>query len=131
MPHRRLLARSHRRTAISEDLMILNSPVRGYRLFVLFLAVLILLVLISASGFAQSNSNPRWDAFIGYQYQQADGDDVPAAGSNPNAPIAFRFPDMDKGGGFALTYNFDSHWGWETDFGYSRNTDQDASELTA
>jgi hypothetical protein len=110
--------------------MILNSPVRGYRLFVEFVAVLILLLLISTSGFAQSASNPRWDAFIGYQYQQADGDDVPAAGSNPNAPIAFRFPDMDKGGGVALTYNFDPYWGWETDFGYSRNTDQAASDLT-
>ena len=107
-----------------------SSPARGYTGLAACLVVQIVVFLISNSAFAQSNSNPRWDAFIGYQYQQADGDDVPAAGSTPNAPVSFRFPDMDKGGGVALTYNFDPHWGWETDFGYSRNTDQAASELT-
>jgi len=111
--------------------MILNTPARGCGLFAGFLSTLIVVVLISLSAFAQSKSNPKWDAFIGYQYQQADGDNVPTAGSNPNSPGAFTFPDMDKGGGGALTFNFDPHWGFESDFGYSRNTDQAASEFTA
>jgi outer membrane protein OmpA-like peptidoglycan-associated protein len=110
--------------------MILRSRTRGCRP-VVCLSALIVAVLISTSAFAQSASNPRWDAFVGYQYQQADGDDVPAAGSNPNSPTAFTFPDMAKGIGGAVTFNFDPHWGLETDFGYSRNTDQAASEWTA
>ncbi len=110
--------------------MIFNSRTRGCRL-VVCLSALIVAVLISTSAFAQSAPNPRWDAFVGYQYQQADGDSVPAAGSNPNSPTAFVFPDMAKGIGGAITFNFDPHWGLETDFGYSRNTDQAASEWTA
>lgn len=111
--------------------MILNAPARGYRFSAGFLSALIVVLLISSSALAQSNSNPKWDAFIGYQYQQADGDSVPTAGSNPNSPGWFTFPDMNKGIGGALTFNFDSHWGLESDFGYSRNTDQAASEWTA
>jgi hypothetical protein len=86
--------------------------------------------LISASGFGQSDSNPRWDAFVGYQYQQADGDHVPAPGSNPSSPVSYAFPDMAKGIGGALTFNFSPHWGIEGDLGYSRNTDQAVSEWT-
>ncbi len=110
--------------------MTLNSHARGCRL-VVCLSGLIVAVLLSASAFAQSDSNPKWDAFIGYQYQQADGDTVPVAGSNPNSPTGYTFPDMAKGIGGALTFNFDPHWGIETDLGYSRNTDQAASEWTA
>ena len=110
--------------------MIFNSRTRGCRV-VVCLSALIVAVLVSTSAFAQSAPNPRWDAFVGYQYQQADGDSVPAAGSNPNSPTAFMFPDMAKGIGGAITFNFDPHWGLETDFGYSRNTDQAASEWTA
>ncbi len=98
--------------------MILNSRTRACRP-VVCLSALIVAVLLSASAFAQSDSNPRWDAFIGYQYQQADGDNLPAAGSDPNSPSVFVFPDMSKGIGGALTFNFDRHWGLETDFGYN------------
>ncbi len=111
--------------------MIVNSPARGYRVLAGFVSALIVAVLISSSALAQSNSNPKWDAFIGYQYQQADGDNVPTAGSNLNSPGVYTFPDMAKGIGGALTFNFQPHWGLETDFGYSRNTDQAASEWTA
>jgi len=110
--------------------MILNSRTCGCRP-VVCVSALILAVLLSASAFAQSDSNPRWDAFIGYQYQQSDGDNVPTPGSNPNSPGSYTFPDMTKGIGGALTFNFDKHWGIEADFGYSRNTDQAASEWTA
>jgi len=108
--------------------MILNSRTCGCSP-VVCLSALIVAVLLSASAFSQSDSNPRWDAFIGYQYQQADGDNVPAAGSNPNSPTVFVFPDMSKGVGGALTFNFDRHWGLETDFGY--NWTQGANVFTA
>ena len=109
---------------------MLNSPARGRRLFAACLAALIAVFLISASGFAQTDSSPKWDAFIGYQYLHPGGS-VPAVDTNPNNPAAFPFPDMSKGIGGALTYNFDSHWGLEADLGYNRNTDQAASEWTA
>ncbi len=111
--------------------MMLSIPARSCRLFVACLSVLIIVFLVSASGFAQSDSNPKWDAFIGYQYLQADGDNVPVAGSNPNSPGSYAFPEMPKGIGGALTYNLDPHWGLETDLGYNRNTGQAASEWTA
>ena len=111
--------------------MIHNILGRQSRFSMACLSVLIAGVLIPLSAVAQSDSNPRWDAFIGYQYQQADGDNVPTPGSNPSNPGAYQYPDMAKGIGGALTYNFNRYWGLETDFGYSRNTDQAASEWTA
>ena len=110
--------------------MIHNILGRQSRFSMACLSVLIAGVLFPLSAVAQSDSNPRWDAFIGYQYQQADGDNVPTPGSNPNSPGAYQYPDMAKGIGGALTYNFNRYWGLETDFGYSRNTDQAASEWT-
>jgi hypothetical protein len=92
--------------------------------------VLLALALISSSAIAQSDSNPKWDLFAGYQYLHPGGT-VPAAGSTPSTATPYIFPDLAKGIGGALTYNFDSHWGLEGDFGYNRNTDQIASEWTA
>src|ERR1700686_3251001 len=111
--------------------MMFNTPVRSCRLFLTCLSTLIVGVSISPSSFAQSASNPKWEAFIGYQYQQADGDNVPVAGSNPNSPSVFFLPDMPKGIGGSLTFNFDPHWGLETDFGYNWHTGPDASVFTA
>jgi hypothetical protein len=111
--------------------MILNSRARGCSLFLSSLSALILMCFISAPGFAQSDSTPKADAFIGYQYQQADGDNVPSPGSTPDSPGSYAYPEMPKGIGGALTFNFTPRWGLETDFGYSRNTPQAASEWTA
>jgi hypothetical protein len=104
---------------ISEDLTMCNISKVGFRPFAVCLSVLFLVFAMCTAGYAQSAPNPRWDAFIGYQYQQSDGDDVPAAGSNPGSPTPFVIPDMSKGLGAALTFNFDPHWGLETDFGYN------------
>jgi outer membrane protein OmpA-like peptidoglycan-associated protein len=74
------------------------------------------LVLISGTALAQSDSNPKWDLFAGYQYLHPGGS-VPAAFSNPNNPTAYMVPDMSRGFGAALTYNLDPHWGGELDLG--------------
>ncbi|HEX4786530.1 MAG TPA: OmpA family protein, partial [Candidatus Sulfotelmatobacter sp.] len=95
------------------------------------LAALITVCLISASGFAQSDSYPKWDAFIGYQYQQADGDNVPAAGSNPASPFSIALPDMPKGFGGALAKNFNRYWAIEGDLGYNWHSNLDANVFTA
>jgi len=59
---------------------------------------------------------PKWDLFAGYQWLHT-GITTPAGFGDPNNPIPFTVPDMGKGFGTALTYNMDSHWGLEFDFG--------------
>ena len=47
----------------------------------------------------------------------------------PTIRRLYDLPDMSKGVGAALTYNFDPHWGVEVDFGYNWGTAN--SETTA
>ena len=82
------------------------------------LVAIVALFLMSISASAQSDSNPKWDLFVGYQYLHP-GASVPAAFGDPNNPIAYKIPDMSKGFGSALTYNFDEHWGMEFDLGHN------------
>ncbi len=99
-------------------------------------AGVVAIMMISSSAFAQtgsttkvsSDSTPKWDLFAGYQYTFPGGT-VPQVPSNPAAPVPFTLPDMARGGGSALTYNFDPHWGAEVDGGYSRDG-QGTSEWT-
>ena len=72
--------------------------------------------LVSSSALAQSDSNPKYDIFAGYQWLHPGGT-VPAANGDPNSPTAFQVPDMAKGFGADFTYNFDRHWGGEFDLG--------------
>ena len=78
----------------------------------------ILVVLISCSAFAQSDSNPKWDLFVGYQYLHP-GATVPTPFGDPNNAVPFKVPDMAPGFGAAATYNFDPHWGFEFDLGHN------------
>ena len=107
------------------------SKLSGSRLCVACLAVLLTLGLLSPSGFAQSDSYPKWDAFIGYQYQQADGDHVPAAFSNPSNPFSLALPDMTKGFGGAVAKDFSRYWAIEGDLGYNWHSNLDANVFTA
>jgi outer membrane protein OmpA-like peptidoglycan-associated protein len=72
--------------------------------------------LVSSPVLAQSDSNPKYDLFVGYQWLHPGGT-VPAPNSNANSPTPFTVPDMSKGVGGAFTYNFDPHWGLEFDIG--------------
>jgi len=110
--------------------MILNRTPRARHLFLVGLSIVIALILISASAFAQSDSTPKWDAFAGYQYLYPGGT-VPAPGGDPSNPTPFKLPGMAKGIGGALTYNFDPHFGLESDFGYNRDSGSGSSEWTA
>ncbi|HET7891819.1 MAG TPA: OmpA family protein [Candidatus Sulfotelmatobacter sp.] len=103
----------------------------GPRISVACLAALITVGLFSAYGFAQSDSYPKWDAFIGYQYQQSDGDNVPAAGSDPASPVSLTIPHMSKGFGGALAKNFSRYWAFEGDLGYNWHSNLDANVFTA
>lgn len=83
-----------------------------------FALAFVALMVFSVSAFAQTDSNPKWDLFVGYQWLHP-GATVPAPFGDPNNPIAFKVPDMAKGFGSAFTYNFDPHWGAEFDFGHN------------
>ncbi len=109
--------------------MKVSRRIRAYGATVAGLTALITLLLISSSAVAQSDSNPKWDFFAGYQYTNPGGT-VPFTPSNPAAPIPFKLPGEARGGGAALTYNVDSHWGAEVDTGYSRDAGSASSEWT-
>jgi outer membrane protein OmpA-like peptidoglycan-associated protein len=80
------------------------------------LFVVLAVSLISSPAFAQSDSNPKWDLFLGYQWLHPGGT-VPGVPTDPSMPTPFKLPDMSKGGGATFAYNFDRHWGLEFDFG--------------
>jgi hypothetical protein len=80
------------------------------------LLIALAVTLIASPAFAQSDANPKWDMFMGYQWLHPGGD-VPTPGGDPNNATPFEVPDMPKGGGAAVTYNFDRHWGGEFDWG--------------
>jgi len=79
--------------------------------------IIFAVLLLSGSALAQSDSNPKWDFFLGYQYLHP-GVTVPT-GTDPDNPIPYKVPDMATGIGAAVTYNFDPHYGLEFDFGQS------------
>lgn len=85
---------------------------------VIGLLVVLAVSLISSAAFAQSDSNPTWDVFAGYQWLHPGGT-VPAPFSNYNNPTPYNVPDMPAGLGSAVTYNFDRHWGLEFDLGHN------------
>ena len=109
--------------------MKVNRRICAWGTAVPSLAALIAILLISSSAFAQSDSNPKWDFFAGYQYTNPGGT-VPFTPSNPAAPVPFKLPGEARGGGAAFTYNVDSHWGAEVDAGYSRDANSASSEWT-
>ncbi len=98
--------------------MSLCSNSRSGRAALIGLLMLLAVTLISLPAVAQSDSNPQWDLFVGYQWLHPGGT-VPAPFGDPNNPSPFKIPDMSRGLGSALTYNFDPHWGLEFDFGHN------------
>ncbi len=106
--------------------MSIGCNSRASRPLVAGFFALLALTLVSSSAFAQSEPNPKWDLFAGYQWMHP-GITVPVG--DPSAPLTYKVPDMPKGFGTALTYNFDPHWGGEVDFGY--NAGSSNSETTA
>jgi len=80
------------------------------------LSVVLALSLLSSTALAQSDANPKWDLFVGYQWLHPGGT-VPTPGGDYNNPTPYKIPDMSKGFGSSFTYNFDPHWGAEFDVG--------------
>jgi len=98
--------------------MIIGCSTPASRPLVVGLFAVLSMAFISNFALAQSDSNPKTDLFVGYQYLHP-GATVPAPFGDPSNPTAYQVPDMGKGFGAALTYNFDPHWGGEIDFGHN------------
>jgi outer membrane protein OmpA-like peptidoglycan-associated protein len=97
--------------------MSLSSKISKSRM-VIGLLVVLALSLVSSPVFAQSDNNPKWDLFVGYQWLHPGGT-VPQPFGNFYSPGSYKIPDMSAGFGSALTYNFDPHWGVEFDLGHN------------
>lgn len=97
--------------------MSLCSNLRSGRIVVIGL-VMSFIVFLCSPAIAQSDSNPKWDWFIGYQWLHPGGT-VPTPFGNFFNPTPYKVPDMSDGFGSALTYNFDPHWGLEFDLGHN------------
>ncbi|PYX49646.1 MAG: hypothetical protein DMG76_36745 [Acidobacteria bacterium] len=97
--------------------MLPSPKLRAARAVISTVLLLFATMLVSTPVFAQSD-NPKWDLFVGYQWLHP-GITVPAPFGNPSNPTPFKVPDMTKGFGSALTYNFAPHVGLEFDLGHN------------
>jgi outer membrane protein OmpA-like peptidoglycan-associated protein len=108
--------------------MSLNCSTRAMRTLAAGFIAILALMLISSSAVAQNEEYPKWDLFVGYQYLHPGGT-VPLG--DPNNPNFYKIPDMSKGLGGAVGYNFDKNWALETDFGHSWNSSDSETTLSA
>ena len=98
--------------------MLPSPKLRAARAVISSVLLMFATVLVSTPVFAQGDSNPKWDLFVGYQWLHP-GITVPAPFGSAFNPTPFKVPDMAKGFGSALTYDFDRHFGLEFDFGHN------------
>jgi hypothetical protein len=90
-------------------------------------ALMLAVCMLSALTFAQDDATPKYELFTGYQWLHP-GATVPAAGFASTSPQGFDLPDMPKGFGTGLTYNFSKYFGLTGDFG--RNWQNNSDETT-
>jgi hypothetical protein len=98
---------------------------------VLFAAfVLMFTVFLSpATSLAQDQDVPKLDLFTGYQWIHPGGT-VPTAFGDFNNPTPYKIPDMGKGFGLGLAYNFDQHFAFEGDLGHNWDSSNYETELS-
>jgi outer membrane protein OmpA-like peptidoglycan-associated protein len=104
------------RKSLEDGMSVCSRSTRGRAVACLFAVLAVLLISIPV--LAQSDSNPKYDLFVGYQWLHPGGT-VPANNGDPTSPTGIQVPDMAKGLGGSFTYNFDPHWGAEADFGHN------------
>jgi len=78
------------------------------------LLIVLSVSLLASRAYAQSDTNPKFDIFVGYEWLHPGGW-TPTPFGDANSPVAFKVPDMSKGFGAAFTYNLDPHFGVEFD----------------
>lgn len=82
------------------------------------LLVLFAVTSLATPMLAQSETNPKWDIFVGYQWLHPGGW-TPTPFGDPNSPTAYKVPDMAAGFGGSFTYNFAQRLGLEFDGGHN------------
>lgn len=87
-------------------------------------------LFINSSARAQDESTPKYDIFLGYQWVHP-GITVDAPNYTPTNPLTQRLPDMPKGGGGSITYNFTRHLGLEGDVGVSSGSSNSLTTISA
>jgi hypothetical protein len=92
--------------------------IKGGRVLLASLSLILTVVLLSAVTLAQDAETPKVEIFAGYQWLHPGGT-VPVG--NYNSPSGYTIPDMPFGIGAAGTYNFQKYFGLEGDLG--RNWD--------
>lgn len=90
---------------------------KGNRTICVIMAILAVVLAVPRSTKAQDTEAPKYDLFVGYQWLHPGGE-APAPGTQAN-PVTFKIPDMAKGFGASLTYNFNQNFGFEGDFGHN------------
>jgi outer membrane protein OmpA-like peptidoglycan-associated protein len=95
-----------------------------------YLSTMVAVVFVATSAWAQTDSTPTVDLFVGYQWLHP-GATVPAPFGNPAAPTPYQVPDMSAGFGVAGAYNFDPHWAGEFDFGYNWGNSNNEATVSA
>lgn len=110
--------------------MKLRNSGRARVTFAVVLSVSAAMIAFSTSASAQSDTAPKYDIYLGYQWMHP-GATVPAPFGNPNNPTPYKVPDMSTGLGGAFTYNFDRHWGAEFDLGHSWGNSNYESSFSA
>jgi len=109
--------------------MSLCSEFNKGRAAVIGLLLAITVSLLSSPALAQNNEQtPTWDVFVGYQWLHPGGT-VPTPYGDYNSATPFNIPDMARGVGGTLTYNFNAHWGLSGDIGHNW-TDNSVYEST-
>src|SRR5579871_1245618 len=102
----------------------------GRSLFTCGLLIILIALLCATVTVAQDDQTPKYEIFAGYQWLHPGGS-VPLAGTNPNAPVGFKLPDMPDGAGASFTYNFSKYIGLEGDFGRNWTGGTDETTVSA
>jgi outer membrane protein OmpA-like peptidoglycan-associated protein len=98
--------------------MAISRSTKARNLALACVFAVVTVILICGSAVAQSDANPKYDFFAGYQWIHPGGT-VPGPNSDPSNPTPFIVPDMARGVGGAFAYNFAKHFAGEVDLGHN------------
>lgn len=93
---------------------------------IILIALLFAPVLSPAALNAQDEETPKYDLFVGYQWLHPGGN-APVPGTQSN-PQRLQIPDMGRGFGATLGYNFNQYFAFEGDLG--QNWDNSETTLS-
>ena len=103
---------------------------RSSKLLFISLCICCAVFFLSSTAAAQDDSSPKYDIFLGYQWVHP-GITVAAPNYTTANPLTLKLPDMPKGGGGSITYNFTRHLGLEGDVGVNAGSGDKLTTVSA